>query len=202
MNHYVNDSFASISFNYHTYYKKVDSQCTKVTYLYITVDSLLWWWGHYFRRYLWVMVFHEQFSFLKHLISKFVKPRNLVLYPQKVSRKKIKESTVLMFAHPCKEYWMVKINFSLHLTAMCLQYKPTIVACVCVHLACKWSKWEVSDMLFILVINVMIKEKLLPYHKFKTAPSTGLIGIHCQMLVRFHPHSDTHHIILNVSWTL
>lgn len=90
MNHYVNDSFASISFNYHTYYKKVDSQCTKVTYLYITVDSLLWWWGHYFHRYLWVMVFHEQFSFLKHLISKFVKPRNLVLYPQKVSRKKNK----------------------------------------------------------------------------------------------------------------
>lgn len=34
---------------------------------------------------------------------------------------------------------------SLHLTAMCLQYKPTIVACVCVHLACKWSKWEIPS---------------------------------------------------------
>ncbi|KAL5009449.1 hypothetical protein ScPMuIL_011754 [Solemya velum] len=31
---------------------------------------------------------------------------------------------------------------SLHLTVLCLQYKPTVVACVCVHLACKWSNWE------------------------------------------------------------
>jgi len=35
--------------------------------------------------------------------------------------------------------------FSLHLTTMCLLYKSTIVACVCVHLACKWSKWEVRQ---------------------------------------------------------
>lgn len=34
---------------------------------------------------------------------------------------------------------------SLHLTTMCLLYKPTIVACVCVHLACKWSKWEIPS---------------------------------------------------------
>lgn len=33
---------------------------------------------------------------------------------------------------------------SLHLTTMCLQYKPTVVACFCIHLACKWSSWEVS----------------------------------------------------------
>jgi hypothetical protein len=33
---------------------------------------------------------------------------------------------------------------SLHLTTMCLQYKPTVVACFCIHLACKWSNWEVS----------------------------------------------------------
>lgn len=32
---------------------------------------------------------------------------------------------------------------SLHLTTMCLQYKPTVVACACVHLACKWSSWEI-----------------------------------------------------------
>lgn len=32
---------------------------------------------------------------------------------------------------------------SLHLTTMCLQYKPTVVACVCIHLACKWSSWEI-----------------------------------------------------------
>lgn len=27
---------------------------------------------------------------------------------------------------------------------MCLQYKPTVVACFCIHLACKWSRWEVK----------------------------------------------------------
>lgn len=33
---------------------------------------------------------------------------------------------------------------SLHLTTMCLQYKPTIVACVCIHLACKWSNYMIQ----------------------------------------------------------
>lgn len=32
---------------------------------------------------------------------------------------------------------------SLHLTTMCLQCKPTVVACVCIHLACKWASWEI-----------------------------------------------------------
>jgi len=32
---------------------------------------------------------------------------------------------------------------SLHLTSLCLQHTPTIVACVCIHLACKWSSFEV-----------------------------------------------------------
>jgi len=32
---------------------------------------------------------------------------------------------------------------SLHLTTMCLQYRPAVVACVCIHLACKWSSWEI-----------------------------------------------------------
>ncbi|XP_070535974.1 cyclin-T1-like [Ptychodera flava] len=32
---------------------------------------------------------------------------------------------------------------SLHLTTFSLQYKPTQVACVCIHLACKWSNWEI-----------------------------------------------------------
>ncbi|KAM9319396.1 cyclin-T1 [Gastrophryne carolinensis] len=32
---------------------------------------------------------------------------------------------------------------SLHLTTFCLQYTPTVVACVCIHLACKWSNWEI-----------------------------------------------------------
>ncbi|GBM45316.1 Cyclin-T [Araneus ventricosus] len=33
---------------------------------------------------------------------------------------------------------------SLHMTTMCLQYKPTIVACVCIHLACKWSSYMIE----------------------------------------------------------
>ncbi|XP_017771977.1 PREDICTED: cyclin-T2 isoform X2 [Nicrophorus vespilloides] len=32
---------------------------------------------------------------------------------------------------------------SLHVTTMCLQFKPTVVACFCIHLACKWSNWEI-----------------------------------------------------------
>ncbi|XP_022085635.1 protein piccolo-like isoform X2 [Acanthaster planci] len=34
-------------------------------------------------------------------------------------------------------------NNSLHLTTFCLQYKPTVVACVCIYLAAKWSQWEI-----------------------------------------------------------
>uniref|UniRef100_A0AAV2LH44 Uncharacterized protein n=1 Tax=Knipowitschia caucasica TaxID=637954 RepID=A0AAV2LH44_KNICA len=36
-----------------------------------------------------------------------------------------------------------RTEVSLHLTTFCLQYRPTIVACVCIHLACKWSNWEI-----------------------------------------------------------
>ncbi|KAK3749837.1 hypothetical protein QZH41_015508, partial [Actinostola sp. cb2023] len=32
---------------------------------------------------------------------------------------------------------------SLHLTTLCLQYKPTVVACACIHLACKWCSYEI-----------------------------------------------------------
>ncbi|XP_075685317.1 cyclin-T2 isoform X2 [Rhinoderma darwinii] len=32
---------------------------------------------------------------------------------------------------------------SLHLTTFCLQHKPTVISCVCIHLACKWSNWEI-----------------------------------------------------------
>ncbi|XP_047524518.1 cyclin-T isoform X1 [Pieris napi] len=34
---------------------------------------------------------------------------------------------------------------SLHLTTMCLQYKPTVVACFCIHLASKWSNWQIPQ---------------------------------------------------------
>lgn len=26
---------------------------------------------------------------------------------------------------------------------MCLQYRPTVVACFCIHLACRWANWEI-----------------------------------------------------------
>jgi len=28
---------------------------------------------------------------------------------------------------------------------MCLQYRPTVVACFCIYLACKWSRWEIPQ---------------------------------------------------------
>jgi len=34
-------------------------------------------------------------------------------------------------------------DVSLHLTTFSLQYTPPVVACVCIHLACKWSNWEI-----------------------------------------------------------
>jgi hypothetical protein len=34
---------------------------------------------------------------------------------------------------------------SLHLTTMCLKYRPTVVAAFCIYIACKWSRWEVSS---------------------------------------------------------
>ena len=34
-------------------------------------------------------------------------------------------------------------SFSLHLTTMCLRHPPKIVACVCIHLACKWSNYKI-----------------------------------------------------------
>lgn len=38
---------------------------------------------------------------------------------------------------------MLFFSFSLHLTTMCIQYKPTVVACFCILVACKWSNWEI-----------------------------------------------------------
>ncbi|XP_065212572.1 cyclin-T1-like [Planococcus citri] len=32
---------------------------------------------------------------------------------------------------------------SLYLTTMCLQYRPTVVACFCIHLVCRWSNCEI-----------------------------------------------------------
>ena len=49
---------------------------------------------------------------------------------------------------------------SLHLTTMCLRYPPTIVACVCIHLACKWSKYEIpisGEVLHCFVFSVIAR---------------------------------------------
>lgn len=43
------------------------------------------------------------------------------------------------------EMTMCALFCSLHLTTLCLQYKPPVVACACIHLASKWSNWEVSN---------------------------------------------------------
>lgn len=40
-------------------------------------------------------------------------------------------------------FYMTWCSCSLHLTTFCLQYKPTVISCVCIHLACKWSNWEI-----------------------------------------------------------
>ncbi|KAK7066772.1 Cyclin-T2 [Halocaridina rubra] len=34
---------------------------------------------------------------------------------------------------------------SLHMTTMCLQYKPTVVACVCIYIVCTWSHYEIQS---------------------------------------------------------
>lgn len=31
---------------------------------------------------------------------------------------------------------------SLHLSTLCLQYKPTVVACICIYFVCKWSNFQ------------------------------------------------------------
>ncbi|KRX53830.1 Cyclin-T2 [Trichinella sp. T9] len=32
---------------------------------------------------------------------------------------------------------------SLHWSTFCLRYRPAVVACICIHLACSWAKWEI-----------------------------------------------------------
>lgn len=40
---------------------------------------------------------------------------------------------------------------SLHLSTLCLQYKPTVVACICIYFVCKWSNFLVSLLYFFFV---------------------------------------------------
>ncbi|XKL62346.1 hypothetical protein PGB90_002179 [Kerria lacca] len=54
---------------------------------------------------------------------------------------------------------------SLHLTTMCLQYKPTVVACFCIHLVCKWSNWQIpkskENLPWYSYIDVSVTEEQL-----------------------------------------
>eukprot|EP00794_Sanderia_malayensis_P003044 gene3046-3506_t len=34
---------------------------------------------------------------------------------------------------------------SLHLTTFCIEQKPTVVACVCIYVACKWTSYEIPE---------------------------------------------------------
>ncbi|CAO1306319.1 unnamed protein product [Diamesa tonsa] len=34
---------------------------------------------------------------------------------------------------------------SLHLTTMCLKYRPTVVAAFCIHISCQWAGWEIPE---------------------------------------------------------
>ncbi|XP_042567665.1 cyclin-T2b [Cyprinus carpio] len=55
---------------------------------------------------------------------------------------------------------------SLHLTTFCLQHKPTVVACVCIHLACKWSNWEIPTNLTFLKKIIMFSVSVDLTHEF------------------------------------
>ncbi|KRZ46295.1 Cyclin-T2, partial [Trichinella pseudospiralis] len=43
---------------------------------------------------------------------------------------------------------------SLHWSTFCLRYRPAVVACICIHLACSWAKWEVVWFSLPLLIAV------------------------------------------------
>ena len=47
-----------------------------------------------------------------------------------------------VYQKPALPFHCTHIN-SLHLTTMCLRYPPTIIACVCIQLACKWSNYKI-----------------------------------------------------------
>uniref|UniRef100_A0A8C5GEH5 Cyclin-T1-like n=1 Tax=Gouania willdenowi TaxID=441366 RepID=A0A8C5GEH5_GOUWI len=70
---------------------------------------------------------------------------------------------------------------SLHLTTFCLQYSPPVVACVCIHLACKWSNWE---------IPVSTDEKHWWEYVDPTVTLELLDGMLTQSVMTLSPHSS------------
>ena len=49
---------------------------------------------------------------------------------------------------------------SLHLSTFCLQYRPSLVAAVCVHIACKWAKYEVRFFLIFIFAQFLKHSQL------------------------------------------
>lgn len=80
--------------------------------------------------------------------------------------------------------------FSLHLTTMCLQYKPTIVACVCIHLASKWSEYEVRDW-HLCVLEFELHLPLLFYDRYWYASYIPL-GRLSKKMIRWPGRSRSH----------
>ena len=51
----------------------------------------------------------------------------------------------LMHTHPDTLSPSLSLPLSLLLTTFCLEHRPTVVACVSIHLACHWKGLEVRD---------------------------------------------------------
>jgi hypothetical protein len=57
---------------------------------------------------------------------------------------------------------------SLHLTTMCLKYRPTVVAAFCIYIACKWSRWEVGVWHTLTLMTRFHIISVLFRHRFPT----------------------------------
>lgn len=53
--------------------------------------------------------------------------------------------TLFLVSRELRQTCYFMASNSLHLTTMCLKYRPTVVAAFCIYIACKWSRWEVSS---------------------------------------------------------
>lgn len=92
---------------------------------------------------VWIPVYF----FFKYKVPKlYIKKNHLQLNNIYLEYCGDKFSLLVFCSFPCLTFvlplWNIS-NYSLHLTTFCLQYKPTVIACVCIHLACKWSNWEI-----------------------------------------------------------
>uniref|UniRef100_A0A1A7WCX4 Cyclin T2a n=1 Tax=Iconisemion striatum TaxID=60296 RepID=A0A1A7WCX4_9TELE len=77
--------------------------------------------------------------YMQHSFSKFhrntISPTTLFL-AAKVEEQPRKLEHVIKVAHACLNSQEPPLDTKSN-------YKPTVIACVCIHLACKWSHWEI-----------------------------------------------------------